>query len=449
MKFDVAIIGGGPAGYTAAERVAAAGLSTVIFEKNTLGGVCLNEGCVPTKTLLYSAKVYDTTKHASKYGIQVEKPSFDLGRIIARKNKIVKKLTAGIRMKLANHNVVSVQGEAVIQGKDEESLVVITCNSETYYATKLILCTGSETVIPPISGLSESCYWTNKEALMSKELPASLVVIGGGVIGMEFASFYNSLGCEVHVVEMADEILGGMDKQLSAMLRANYSKRGVVFHLGCKVTAVTSTEVTIVKDELEEQLVTEQILLSVGRRPVLKGFGLENLNLTPHLNGIKVNEYMQTSDPAIYACGDLTAISLLAHTAVSEAEEAVKHITGVASKGMSYQAIPAVVYTNPEIAAVGKTEEQLISDQIPYTIKELPFSFSGRFVAENEQENGICKWIISTDETLLGVHLLGNPSSEIITIAGMAVEMNMKVADFQNFVFPHPTVGEILKESLY
>lgn len=449
MKFDVAIIGGGPAGYTAAERAAAAGLSTVIFEKNAVGGVCLNEGCVPTKTLLYSAKVYDTIKHATKYGIQVEKPTFDLNKIIARKNKIIKKLTAGIRMKLTNHGVALIHGEAFIQQKDNEGFMRIDCNDIQYQTKHLILCTGSETIIPPIEGLEKSNYWTNKEALLSKELPTSLIVIGGGVIGMEFASFYNSLGCEVHVVEMAGEILGGIDRELSAMLRANYEKRGVVFHLECKVTAMQQQDVTILKDGIEENICAEKILLSVGRRPVTKGFGLENLNLTPYKSGILVNKHMQTSDPQVYACGDITAISLLAHTAVSEAEVAVKHILGLHGDCMSYRAIPAVVYTNPEIASVGKSEDELIAEAIPYTIKQLPLSFSGRFVAENEQENGICKWLVAADDTLLGVHILGNPASEIIVIAGIAIEKQMKTAEFQQFVFPHPTVGEILKEALY
>ena len=449
MKYDVAIIGGGPAGYTAAEKAAAGGLSTVLFEKNALGGVCLNEGCVPTKTLLYSAKVYDTIKHAQKYAIKAENPTFDFPKIIARKNKVVKKLTAGIRMKMTENGVVVIVGEAEIKGRTADGAISIACGEEVYEATNLLLCTGSETVIPPIPGLAETDYWTSREALQTKELPASLVIIGGGVIGMEFASFFNSMGAEVHVVEMLDKILGPMDKELSEMLQAEYAKRGIQFYLSHKVTAVHGGEVTVEKDGESFVIQGEKVLLSVGRRPVTKGFGLETLSLEPFRNGIKVNEYMQTSLSNVYACGDITANSLLAHTAVSEAEVAIKHILGKTGAGMSYKAIPGVVYTNPEIAGVGKTEEELQSEGIPYIVKKLPMAFSGRFVAENEQGNGVCKLLLAEDETVIGAHLLGNPASELIVIAGLAIEKGMKADELRSIVFPHPTVGEIIKEALF
>lgn len=447
MKYDVAIIGGGPAGYTAAEKAAKGGLSTVLFEKNALGGVCLNEGCVPTKTLLYSAKTYDQIKHASKYAVSAENPSFDYPKIIARKNKVVKKLTAGIRMKMKESGVEVITGEAMIQGKTDEGNILIQCTEQVYEAKNLLVCTGSESVIPPIPGVNETEYWTSREALQSKELPASLIIIGGGVIGMEFASFFNSMGTEVQVVEMLDKILGPMDKELSDMLQAEYAKRGVKFYLGHKVTGIHGQEVTMEKDGESFTLHGEKVLLSVGRRPVTKGFGLETLALEPFRNGIKVNEYMQTSLPNVYACGDITAFSLLAHTAVSEAEVAIDHILGKA-RAMSYKAIPGVVYTNPEIAGVGKTEEELQASGTPYQVKKIPMAFSGRFVAENEMGNGVCKLILAEDGTLIGAHLLGNPASELIVIAGMAIEKGMKAEEIKSFVFPHPTVGEIIKEAL-
>lgn len=447
MKYDVAIIGGGPAGYTAAEKAAKGGLSPVLFEKNALGGVCLNEGCVPTKTLLYSAKTYDQIKHASKYAVSAENPSFDYPKIIARKNKVVKKLTAGIRMKMKESGVEVIAGEAMIQGKTDEGNILIQCAEQVYEAKNLLVCTGSESVIPPIPGVNETEYWTSREALQSKELPASLIIIGGGVIGMEFASFFNSMGTEVQVVEMLDKILGPMDKELSDMLQAEYAKRGVKFYLGHKVTGIHGQEVTVEKDGESFTLHGEKVLLSVGRRPVTKGFGLETLALEPFRNGIKVNEYMQTSLPNVYACGDITAFSLLAHTAVSEAEVAIDHILGKA-RAMSYKAIPGVVYTNPEFAGVGKTEEELQTSGTPYQVKKIPMAFSGRFVAENEMGNGVCKLILAEDGTLIGAYLLGNPASELIVIAGIAIEKGMKAEELTSFVFPHPTVGEILKEAL-
>ena len=265
---------------------------------------------------------------------------------------------------------------------------------------------------------------------------------------MEFASFFNSLGTEVHVVEMLDKILGPMDRELSEQLQAEYAKRGVRFYLGHKVTGIHGTEVTVERDGERLTLHGDKVLLSVGRRPVTKGLGLEPLGLESFRGGLKVNAYMQTSLPNVYACGDITGFSLLAHTAVSEAEVAVAHIAGK-PREMSYRAIPGVVYTNPEIAGVGKTEEELAAEGVSYSVKRLPMAFSGRFVAENEQGNGLCKLLLADDGTILGAHLLGNPASELIVIAGIAVERGMKAEELRSCVFPHPTVGEILKEALY
>lgn len=447
--YDIAIIGGGPAGYTAAERAAGEGLKTILFEKNALGGVCLNEGCIPTKTLLYSAKMYDNTKTANKYGVTLEREaSFDLPKIIARKQKTVRKLVAGIKQKMAAHNVTVVNGEAFIDGENGEKNILITCNGETTTAAKVILCAGSETIIPPIKGLQDSAFWTSKEALDSKELPQSLAIIGGGVIGIEFASFFNSLGVKVSVIEMLPEILGAMDKELSAMLRAEYAKKGIDFYLETKVIEIKGNEVVVEKDGEQSSIEAAQILLSTGRRPVTKDLNLDKVGIELFRNGVKVNEYMLTTHPNVYACGDITGYSLLAHTAIREAEVAVSHIIGK-EDAMSYKAIPAVVYTNPEIAGVGHTEEELTEKGIAHKVLKLPMAFSGRFVAENELGNGLFKLIVDNDEKVIGCHILGNPASELIVIAGIAIEKGFTVDEFRKIVFPHPTVGEIMHEALY
>ena len=446
MKYDIVIMGGGPAGYTAAELAGKNGLKTILFEKNALGGVCLNEGCVPTKTLLYSAKVLQTARDANKYGVDCDNPVFDLSKIIQRKNKVVRKLNAGIRAKMQEANVEVITGEAQIISNDEAG-VCIACNEQTFLARHLLICTGSENILPPIPGLSDSSFLTSREALNLKECPQSLLIIGGGVIGIEFASFYNTLGTKVIVVEMLDEILGGMDRELSGMLRNEYAKKGIEFHLNAKVISVNGNIITIEKAGEKTALQAEKVLVCVGRRPVIQGFGLEKLNLEMFRSGIKVNEYMQTSIPNIYACGDVIGFSLLAHTAVREAEIAIEHILGKSVK-MNYKAIPGVVYTNPEIAGAGLTEESLQAQNILYKKKMLPLSYSGRFVAENEMGNGVCKILTAEDETILGVHILGNPASEIIIIAGIAIAKGMKAKELQSMVFPHPTVGEIIKDTL-
>ncbi len=446
MKYQVAIIGGGPAGYTAAEAAGRAGLSIVLFEKRALGGVCLNEGCIPTKTLLYSAKVFDTARHAQKYAVATAEPSFDLAKIIARKQKVVRKLVLGIKSKLTGCGVHIVTGEAVIADKNH-----VQCGEEVYECDNLLLCTGSETFIPPIPGVESVPYWTHRDALDSKTLPQSLIIVGGGVIGMEFASFFNSLGTQVTVVEMMDEILGGMDRELSALLRADYAKRGITFLTSTKVVSLEGDE-QAVRVAVENAggpavLEAEKVLLSVGRRPVTKGFGLENLDLQKTERGqLCVDSHMQTSVSGVYACGDLTGFSLLAHTAVREAEVAVHHIAGVADE-MSYRAIPGVVYTNPEIAGVGETEESLQRKGIACRTVKLPMAYSGRFVAENEGVNGVCKLILGENDVILGAHVLGNPASEIITLAGMAISLGLTAGQWARMVFPHPTVGEIFKEA--
>lgn len=447
MKYQVIIIGGGPAGYTAAETAGKAGLSVLLFEKQNLGGVCLNEGCIPTKTLLYSAKTYDHAKHASKYAVNVTEVSFDLPKIIARKSKVVRKLVLGVKAKLTANNVTIIAGEASIIDKN-----TVRCGEETYECDNLILCTGSETFIPPIDGLATVNYWTHRDALDSKELPSSLAIVGGGVIGMEFASFFNSLGVQVIVIEMMDEILGGMDKELSALLRADYAKRGIKFLLSTKVISMKQTEegaiISFENAEGTGSVISEKVLMSVGRRPVTKGFGVENLNLEKTERGsVKVNDKMQSSLSNVYICGDLTGFSLLAHTAVREAEVAVHTILGKKDL-MSYRAIPGVVYTNPEIAGVGQTEEMLQAKGIAHRTIKLPMAYSGRFVAENEGVNGVCKVLLGEDDTVLGAHVLGNPASEIITLAGMAIDLNLTAGEWKKIVFPHPTVCEIFREAL-
>lgn len=446
--YDLAIIGGGPAGYVAAENAGAKGLKTVLFEKRELGGVCLNEGCIPTKTLLYSAKMYEHAQGGKKYGITAENVLFDYKKIADRKTKVVRKLVAGIKMKMENHNVEVVRGDAFIESGDT-SCIKITCGEQSYEAAHLLICTGSEAFVPPIPGVEgNEAVLTNREILALTAAPASLVIIGGGVIGMEFASFYNSLGVPVTVIEMLPEILGGMDKEVAETLRGIYTKRGVKFCLGCKVTAIEGCTVHYTDGE-GNTLTAEgdKILMSVGRRAVLKGFGLENIAVEAE-RGIKVNEYMQTTMPNVYAAGDVTGFSLLAHTASREGEVAVNHITGKEDK-MEYNAIPGIVYTNPEVSSVGLTEEQATAQGMEYRVSKLPMTYSGRFVAENEGQMGLCKILSDKEGYVIGVHMVGNPSGEFICAACMAITHKITIEELKRTVFPHPTVSEILKEGLF
>lgn len=447
---DLLIIGGGPAGYVAAERAGHNGLSVVLFEKKSMGGVCLNEGCIPTKTLLYSAKTYENALHGDKYGVYGDNIRFDYGQMVSRKKKVVRKLVLGVEGKMKANHVTVVKGEAYINGRSSEG-VEVTCNGEKYVGKNLLICTGSEASVPPIPGLKEAgeIILTNREILELNERPASLVVIGGGVIGMEFASFYNSLGTKVMVVEMLPEILGGLDYEISAMLREIYAKKGIEFNLNAKVTQVDGNKVIFEKDGQISTIEGEKILLSVGRRANVAGFGLENLGVELLRGGIKVDEKMRTNVPGVFAAGDVTGFSLLAHTASREGEVVVNNLTGRRDQ-MRYNAIPGVVYTNPEVAGVGETEESAKAKNIAYKVAKLPMAYAGRFVAENEGGSGLCKVLVGEKHgEVIGVHMLGNPCSEIIYGACIAIEQEMTLKEMQEVVFPHPTVSEIIKETVF
>ena len=455
--FDLAIIGGGPGGYVAAERAGAEGLATVLFERKSLGGVCLNEGCIPTKTLLYSAKVYNYAKNGADYGVYTENPVFNYGEIVARKNKVVKKLVGGVKAAMKAGKVTVVAESAVITGRSAEGISV-KAGEETYIAKNLLICTGSEAAVPPFPGLKEAgdVIVTNREILDLTEQPKELVVIGGGVIGMEFAAFYSTLGTKVTVVEMLPKILGPLDDEISSMLQKNYEKKGISFCLKCKVTGIEGN--TVVYEDPEGKVCRvsgDKILVSVGRRANLQGFGLENIGVELALNpagrpyGIKVDEHMRTNIPGVYAAGDVTGFSMLAHTASREGEVAVNNILGKKDK-MRYNAIPGVVYTNPEVAGAGITEEEAKKQGIDYKVVKLPMAYSGRFVAENEHGEGICKIIVGAKyHEVLGVHMLGNPCSEIIHSACIAIEQEMTLEQLKEVVFPHPTVSEIIKETAF
>ncbi len=455
--YDLAIIGGGPGGYVAAERAGAAGLKVVLFERKSLGGVCLNEGCIPTKTLLYSAKVYNYAKTGDHYGVYVSDPTFKYDEIVARKNKVVKKLVGGVRVAMKGNGVEVVAENATIQGRDAEGIKVEAAGN-VYAAKNLLICTGSEAAVPPFPGLKEAgdVIVTNREILAMTERPEELVVIGGGVIGMEFAAFFSTLGTKVTVVEMLPKILGPLDDEISEMLQKQYEKRGVEFCLRCKVTGIEGN--TVVYEDPEGKVCRvsgDKILVSVGRRANLQGFGLENIGVELALNpagrpyGIKVDERMRTNVPGVYAAGDVTGFSMLAHTASREGEVAVNNILGKDDR-MRYNAIPGVVYTNPEVAGAGITEAEAKAKGIDYKVVKLPMAYSGRFVAENERGEGICKIIVgAAHHEVLGVHMLGNPCSEIIHSACLAIETEMTLEQLQEVVFPHPTVSEIIKETSF
>ena len=439
-NYFLAIIGGGPAGYTAAEIASKAGKDVVLFEQNALGGTCLNVGCIPTKTLLYSAKQYFNATHADKYGVTAEGVSFDYVKMQQRKTKVVRKLVAGIRAKLNNEHCSVVTGTASVVSRIDDK-VVIACGEEQYEAENLLICTGSTNFVPPIPGIKDNLnVWDSTAALDAKELPTSIIIVGGGVIGMEFATLYHELGVPVTVIEAMPNILPNIDQNIVAILREKYEKSGVKILTETKVEEIDGQRLRANGEWYE----ADKILVSVGRRANIQG--LEALtDLEYNRGAIVVDDFMKTNLPNVYAAGDVTGKIMLAHVASRQAEVAVgRMLKQIPLQRIAYNAIPSVVYTNPEIACVGITEKDFDAE-----VRTLPMTFSGRFVAENEGENGLCKILIDKkSHSVLGVHMIGNPCSEFVAAASFAVRMGYTVDEFKQVVFPHPTVSEILKEIL-
>ena len=450
--YDLIILGGGPAGYNAAERAAHGGLKTLVIEERALGGVCLNEGCIPTKTLLYSAKIYDYAKHGADYGVKFEGASIDHAFVVERKNKVVKQLVSGIGAKLKKAGVEVVSATACIKERNAEGFVVVAADKE-YVGKQLLICTGSSAAVPPIDGLKDSLAngfaLTNREVLDLKELPKTIVVVGGGVIGLEMASYFNSVGTKVFVLEMLDHIAGPTDLEISKMLQKEYAARGVEFILGAKVTSIKDKAVSYEKDGKVEVIACDNALVSIGRRARTAGIGLENIGVILERGAIVTNEFGKTNVPGVWAAGDVNGKSMLAHTAYREGEVCINNILGKKDR-VNYNSIPSVIYTNPEVASVGETTESCKAKGLDVKIDTVTLKYSGRYVAENEHGNGVVK--IITDKkhnNIIGVHMIGSYASEIIYGAAMMVETEMRVTDVQKLVFPHPTVCEVIREAMF
>ena len=444
-KFFLAIIGGGPAGYTAAEKASKAGKDVILFEQNAVGGTCLNVGCIPTKSLLYGAKQYYNATHANKYGVTAENVTFDFAAMQKRKTIVVRKLVAGIKQRLNNEHCTLVTGFAKIESRTDE-LVTISCGDQTYEAENLMICTGSTNFVPPIPGIKDNpAVWDSTDALAAAELPKSIIIVGGGVIGMAFATLYHELGVPVTVIEALPTILPNLDPEVVAVLAEKYKKAGINILTETRVEEMNGERVKANGEWYE----AERILVSVGRRANLQG--LEALNdIELNRGAIVIDDFCKTNLPNVYACGDVTGKIMLAHVAARQAEVAVgRMLKQIPLQRIAYNAIPSVVYTNPEIASVGITEAQAADLKIETEVRKLPMTFSGRFMAENEGETGLCKMIIDAKtQMVLGVHMIGNPCSEFVAAASFAVRMGYTVAEFQQVVFPHPTVSEILHEIL-
>ncbi len=450
--YDLLVVGGGPGGYLCAERAAQGGMKVTLFEKNALGGTCLNEGCIPTKTLLNSSKMYRHAKESEAFGVTTEGVSYDHAKVIERKNKVVKTLVSGVGATMKGNKVNVVKGDAVISGRGETGFLV-EANGETYAGKRLVIASGSETVVPPVPGLKEGLesgfVVTNREVLDEKQLPSNLVVIGGGVIGLEMAYYFASVGVSVTVIEMMPKIAGATDAEICKVLQDGFEKRGMVFKLSCKVLEVKKNSVVYEENGEKKEIACDKVLLSAGRKPATANIGIETLHLDMDRAAIKTDRHLCTNVSGVYAIGDCNGKLMLAHTAYREAEVAVNHMLGKPDE-MRYDVIPSVIYTDPEVASVGLSKDAAEEKGMKVKEVKLPMSYAGRYLAEVEGGKGFIKLVVDTEKhRLVGCHLVGSYASEIIMTATMMVDTELTPNRLQKLVFPHPTVAEIIREAIF
>lgn len=439
--YDVIIIGAGPGGYVAAERAGLKRKKVLLIEKETIGGVCLNVGCIPTKTLLNSAKHYEYAVASGMFGVHSERASFSLAEAQNWKKKVVDTNVKGIVFLMKKYGVNIIYGEAVLSGKN-----TIRVGDTEYSAENIIIATGSSTFIPPIPGVDSKYVVTSTELLEIETLPSSLTIIGGGVIGLEFASFFSMLGTEVHMVEMLDEIAPFMEKEFAKTMRRALKK--VKFHLSSRVESIDGNKIFFTRKGKEETLEADLILMAVGRKPNVHGMGFEKLGLEMNRQGLVVNDRMETNISGIYAIGDVIGKSLFAHSASRMAEVAINTICGIKDT-MNYDAVPWAIYTHPEVASCGFTEEEACERGYEIETATSLMRISARYFAENGNMPGLCK-VIADKKThkILGIHLLGSPGSEMIFGAALMIQNGMTIMDIRNTIFPHPSVSEVIRETV-
>lgn len=449
--YDAIIIGGGPGGYRAAERLGAKKRKVLLIERGDLGGTCLNAGCIPTKTLLNAAKLYAHALDGDRFGVRAAGVSFDWAAMQAWKREVVEKLRGGIALTQKKLGVEVLSAAAVLAGPDR-----VEAGGRSFEAPAVVLATGSVPAWPPIPGARDNPRVVDSTGILElSEVPRRLAVIGGGVIGVEFAGLFAALGTQVEVIEMMDEIVPNMDKEQAPVLRR--AMKGVAFRLGCRVDKVEGGTVFYrTKDGADARSEADVVLMAVGRKPAVEGWGAREAGLDISPEGMAVNERMRTNLPGVWAVGDVTGKSLLAHAAYRMADVAASDILagGGASRAsgvMRYGAVPWAVYGITEAAGVGLTEQEALGKGIDVKKASLPVRVSGRFCAENGfTAPGAVKVIADRAmDRILGVHVVGSYASEMIWGAAALIEQEMRVRDAVEVIYPHPTVCEAIRDALF
>ena len=441
--YDIIIIGGGPGGYVAAIRGAQLGAKVALIEKEQMGGVCLNRGCIPTKALLHSANLFTSIKNASQFGIQTAAPAIDFGRMIARKDQVVKTLVGGVQWLMKNNGIEVFKGEADVVSDHQ-----ITVNGNVLEGRHIIIAVGSSPVIPPFPGAAAPRVITSDEALSLSKLPESLAIIGGGVIGIEMAALFQSLGCAATVIEMADRLAPMMDRDISKALLELLQKMGVKVYTAAKVAAINGGAVAFHYQDSLHNLPAAAILMAVGRRSNGLTLSLDKIGLQHERGTIATDNRLRTNIPNIYAIGDVNGKFMLAHVASAEGIVAVENIMGH-DRVMDYGAVPQCIYTAPEVAAVGLTEEQAIQEGYRVKVSQIPLMANGKSLAEGHTKGFVKMIADDATQRILGVHMMTPHATDMIAQGAMAMTLGASAGAAVATVFPHPTVSEMMHEALH
>ncbi|MFN3514389.1 MAG: dihydrolipoyl dehydrogenase [Phenylobacterium sp.] len=455
MDFDVIVIGAGPGGYVTAIRASQLGFKTAIVERELLGGVCLNWGCIPTKALLKSGEVYETLGHLADYGLKVEKPSFDFAAVVQRSRKVSAQLNSGVGFLMKKHKIEVIEGQAKLEKGQGAPKVVVALKaggSRTVQAKHVILATGARARTIPAIGLEPDGerVWTYREAMVPKAAPKSLIVIGSGAIGIEFASFYRALGSEVTVVEALPRILPVEDEEVSKAAHKAFEKRGLQFRVGASVKKLTKSK-SGVSIELEaggkaETLQADVAIVAVGIVGNVEDLGLEALGVKVEKTHVVTDAHGGTGVPGLYAIGDIAGPPWLAHKASHEGVHCIEHIAGLKPSNLS-SPIPGCTYSNPQIASVGLTEAQAKEQKIEVKVGRFPFRVNGKAIASGETEGFVKTVFDARTGALIGAHMIGAEVTEMIQGFTLAITLEATEAELHATVFPHPTMSEAMHEA--
>ncbi|CQR73734.1 Dihydrolipoyl dehydrogenase [Sporomusa ovata DSM 2662] len=453
MIYDVAVIGGGPGGYVAAIRAAQLGGVVLLVEKDSIGGVCLNRGCIPTKTLLKTAEKWEELKRISEFGLKAEGISFDLGSVIVRKNSVVTQLRSGIEQLIKSNKIDVVRGTATLNGTNKLEVTMHDSSKKVNFETRnIIIATGSVPSSISVPGHDLPAVITSDELLELTEIPKSILVIGGGVVGIEFSVIMRAFGSEVAVVEMQPHILPNIDLDIVKRMGIILRKSGIKTLTDAKVTTVETTKggvvVKVDTGKGTQEFHAEKVLVATGRRPVLAELGLDTAAVMYTHTGIPVNERMETSVANVYAIGDVTGQSMLAHVASAAGLVAAENVMGLSSV-MDYRAIPACVFTTPEIATVGLTEQEAVHRNYHIKVSKFNFAANGKAVSMGETA-GMVKIVADADSgKVLGMHILGPHASDLIMEGALAIRNDLRAKDIAHTIHPHPTLSETVMESAH